>query len=230
MGMDRQYIRDNQVIERYLAGALTAEEEQVFEETYLGDSEILDQIEAAERLRDGIKELATSGRLERLRPPPAWRRMLASPRYAAAASVLLVVSLGFSTVLYRDNRDLRADDFLSTSAITRFVRLDAVRGGDTAPIREPTADELTVLFLDAGTVAYDTYRATLTRRDGERSLQIWSRADLVPEPDETIPIGVPGRRLRPGSYEVRLEGRMDDWPADRFEEITVTRLTVVPRD
>ena len=38
--MDRQYIRDHQVIERYLSGALTADEEQAFEEAYLGDAEI----------------------------------------------------------------------------------------------------------------------------------------------------------------------------------------------
>ena len=50
--MDRQYIRDHAVIERYLSGALTAEEERAFEEAYLGDQELLDQLQAAERLRE----------------------------------------------------------------------------------------------------------------------------------------------------------------------------------
>src|SRR5688500_2107943 len=102
-GMDRQYIRDHNVIERYMARSLTAEEEQDFEEAYLGDSEIIDELEAAQRLRDGVKELDGAGHLERMRPRPQWQRMLASPGYAAAASVLLVVSLVFSTLLYRDN-------------------------------------------------------------------------------------------------------------------------------
>ena len=38
--MDRQYIRDTQVIERYLQGRLTAAEEQAFEEAYLADPEL----------------------------------------------------------------------------------------------------------------------------------------------------------------------------------------------
>jgi hypothetical protein len=228
--MDRQYIRDHDVIERYLSRSLTSEEEQEFEEAYLGDAAIMDELEAAERLRDGIKELDGAGRLERLRPRPQWRRLLASPQYAAAASVLLAVSLGFSTALYRENRDLREGGLSPTSTITRFVALDSVRGGNTATIREPDEDEWTVLLLDAGPTEYDVYRAVLVRQVGERSEEIWSRADLAPELDGTILIGVPGRVLRPGNYETRLEGRMSNWPAERFDEITRTRLTVVARD
>jgi hypothetical protein len=228
--MDRQYIRDHDMIERYLSRSLTAEEEQEFEEAYLGDPDIMDELEAAERLRDGIKELGAAGRLERVRPRPQWQRVLASPRYAAAASLLLAVSLGFSTMLYRENRELREGGLSSTSTITRFVALDSVRGGNADTVREPAEDEWTVLLLDAGPTEYDTYRAVLTRRLGDRSEEIWRRADLAQELGGTILIGVPGRMLRPGSYEVILEGRMEDWPAERFDEITRTPLTVVARD
>jgi hypothetical protein len=228
--MNRQYIRDHDVIERYLSRTLTAEEEQEFEEAYLGDSDIMDELEAAERLRDGIKELGEAGRLARARPRPQWQRVLASPRYAAAASLLLAVSLGFSTMLYRENRELRQGGLPPSSTITRFVALDTVRGGNAAMIREPDEDEWTVLLLDAGPMDYDVYRAVLARQLGERSEEIWSRADLAPQLGGTILIGVPGRVLRPGEYETRLEGRMRDWPAERFDEIARTGLTVVPRD
>jgi hypothetical protein len=224
--MDRQYIRDQGVIERYLSGALTADEEQAFEEAYLGDPEILDQLEAAERLRDGIKKLDGAGGLERLRPPARWRQWLASPQYAAAASVLLAVSLGFSAMLYRENVDLRGGDGSQISASTRLVRLEAVRGGNAIPISEPAPDELIVLQLD--TVAYDTYRGALVRLGGDLSETVWSRADLVAQFDGTLLIGVNGRVLRPGDYEARIEGRMNDWPAERFDEIARIRLTVVP--
>src|SRR5688572_27635539 len=155
MGMDRQYIRDNGVIERYLRGALTADEEQAFEEAYLGDLELLDQLQAAERLRDGIKEL-DRGVLERSRP--RWQQTFASPRYAMAATVLLAVSLGFSTVLYDENRSLR-EGASQTPLITRFVSLDSVRGANVPEIVAPEQDELITLMIDSGTVAYDTYRA-----------------------------------------------------------------------
>lgn len=228
--MDRQYIRDHQVIERYLSGTLTADEEQAFEEAYLGDQELLDQVQAAERLRDGVKELDRAGDLERLRAPARWRQWLASPQYAAAASVLLAVSLGFSAMLYHENVDLRATGSSQTTERTRLVRLEVVRGGgDARPIVAPETDERIVLELDAGAVAYDTYRGTVARRDGDRLETIWARADLMAE-DETVLIGVPGRDLQPGDYEARLEGRMRDWPADRFDEITRLPFRIVPRD
>jgi hypothetical protein len=68
------------------------------------------------------------------------------------------------------------------------------------------------------------------RRDGDRFETIWSRADLVTQPDETVLIGVPGRALLPGNYEARLDGRMNDWPAERFDEISRLDLRVVPRN
>jgi hypothetical protein len=229
--MDRQYIRNNGVIERYLSGALTADEEQAFEEAYLGDPELLDQLQAAERLREGMKELDGAGRLERLRAPARWRHWLASPQYAAAASVLFAVSLVFSTMLYRENITLRQDDLLRGSAITRLVGLEAVRGGNAIELAAPAPDELTVLQVDAGFVAYDTYRGVLTRGGGAQSEMIWRRADLVARSDGTVLIGpVPPRVLLPGNYEARLDGRMNAWPAERFDEIGRTDFTVVPRD
>jgi hypothetical protein len=226
--MDRQYIRDHQVIERYLAGALTADEEQAFEEAYLGDADLLGEIETAERLRDGVKGLDEAGRLEGARP--RWQRAFASPRYAMAASVLLAVSLGFSTVLYRENRSLRSDSLSLDSMITQAVVVESLRGGTTAEIPAPQANEWRVLALDGGPDAYDTYRATLTRRDGERSEPIWSADDLALQLDGRIWIGMPGRMLREGTYEARVEGRMNDWQPGRFEEVTRVDLEVVARD
>ena len=178
----------------------------------------------------GIKQLDAAGRLERQRRGLAGSRRLPLPRYAAAASVLLAVSLGFSTVLYRENRDLRDGTLSPTPMITRFVALDSVRGGSARTIREPEDDEWTVLVLDPGPTEYGIYRAVLTRRVGERFEDVWSRADLVLELGESISIGVPGRLLRPGNYEARLQGRMNDWPAERFDDISRTPLTVVARD
>jgi hypothetical protein len=229
--MDRQYIRDNGVIERYLSGALTADEEQAFEEAYLGDPDLLDELQAAERLRESLKELDGAGRLERPRARARWRHWLASPQYAAAASVLFAVAVGFSALLYRENITLREGDLLRISATTRLVGLEAVRGTSATEISEPAPDELTVLQLDAGLVAYDTYRGTLTRGAGAQTERIWSRADLLARSDGTVLIGpVPPRALLPGSYEARLEGRMSSWPAERFDEIGRTDLTVVPRN
>lgn len=226
--MNREYIRDHQVIERYLRGALTPDEERGFEELYLGDPEILEELESAERLRQGLKALENTGGLERPRPKGLWLRAFSSPQYAVAASVLLAVTLAFSGALYRQNLSLREQSFAWGSATTRVVPIVSLRGAPYA-ISAPAEDELTVLSLDSGAVAYDLYRAVLERRGSAGPEEIWSRADLVPTPDGTILVGS-GRALGPGEYEVLLEGRMDDWPAERFEEVSSTRLTVAPRD
>jgi len=225
--MDRQYIREHQVIERYLSGALTADEEQGFEEAYLGDAELLDQLQAAERLRDGIKGLDGAGDLERSRP--RWRQTFASPRYAMAATVLLAVSLGFSSVLYRENEELRETALPSASLLTQLIPLASTRGGNDTAITAPGEDEWVVFQVDAGGTEYDTYRAVLERRDGAQAEEIWRRADLKPTRGE-ISIGVSGSALRPGQYEVRVGGRMNDSPAGRFDEVSSTRFNIIPRD
>jgi len=209
---------------------LTADEEQAFEEAYLGDPDLLDQVQAAERLRDGIKKLDSDGSLERVRPSARWRQWFTSPQYAAAASVLLAVSVGFSAMLYRENSSLRQDDLLQMSASTQLVPLEAVRGGNAVDVPAPAPDQVTVLQLNAGLDAYDTYRGVFTRV-GARSETIWNRADLAARSDGTVLIGpIPARALLPGTYEARLDGRMDAWPAERFEEVASAQLRIVPRN
>jgi len=228
--MDRQYIRDNEVIERYLSGALTADEEQAFEEAYLGDPELLDQVQAAERLREGIKELDGAGRLGRVRSPARWRQWLAAPQYAVAASVLLAVSLGFSTMLYRENITLRQSDLAQVSVSARLIPLEAVRGGNPVILSAPASDVATLLQLNAGLDAYDTYRGVLTRI-GAGSETIWRRADLAASSDGTVLIGpISARALRPGTYEAKLDGRMNAWPTDRFEEVSSIQVEIVPQN
>ncbi len=222
--MDRQYIRDHSVIERYLRGALTADEEAAFEEAYLGDPVILDELESAERLRQGLQELDAAGRLERSRRTGIW---LASPQYAAAASVLLAVSIVISAALYQENRNLRSVELPQTGQLTRVTPLFAVRGASPNEITEPAQGELTVLQLDPGFAEYDAYRAVLERRNGASSEVVWSRSGLV---RNELAIALPPSALPPGEYETRLEGRMEAWPAERFEEINRIRFMVVPRE
>ena len=217
-------------MERYLTGALTAEEEQGFEEAYLEDPELLDELQAAERLRAGIKDLDAVGGLGQSQAPARWLRAIASPQYAAAASVLLAVTVVFSATLYRENRALREQAFAPGSIVTRFVMLETLRGAAETPIAAPPADEFTVLFVDAGPMPYDSYRAELARGDGASLQTIWSAGGLEPTPDGAIGIGVPGRMLTPGRYEASVAARMNDWPPERFDEVARVAIRVVARE
>jgi hypothetical protein len=230
--MDRQYIRDHQVIERYLKGKLSAAEEQEFEEAYLADPKLLDEIELVERLGDGLKRHKASGAIAP-RGGTAWFRALASPQLAAAASVLLVVSLVLTGALYRENASLR--DSLANGAglplgrVTQLLPLLPVRGAPLITIDAPDANGLAVLLVDPGPTPHDLYRVTISRRENQSSTAVWT-ADAVAGYEDQLAISLPGRLLTPGDYDVVAEGRMKDWPAGRTSErVAQLAVKVIPR-
>ena len=57
--MDRNYIAENQIIERYLMDKLTPDERDEFEQFYLSDQQTLDELELAKRFYEGFITLST---------------------------------------------------------------------------------------------------------------------------------------------------------------------------
>ncbi len=231
--MDRQHIREGQIIERYLQGRLSAAEEQAFEEAYLGDHELLAELEAAERLRDGLKAFHEAEPGARAPPRSRWLELAGSPRFGMAASLVAAAALIASGVLFEQNLELRGASTapLTAASRTRLLPLVSVRGaGDANVIGAPAADEWTVLLLDPGFADYDHYRAVLVRIDGTAEQEILSLDGITPTYEQQLAIGLPGRMLAPGRYTIRLTGGRRDWPAGRaLEELSRTPLTVTPR-
>jgi hypothetical protein len=222
--MDRQYIRDHQVIERYLKGELTADEEQDFEEAYLSNQDLLDEIELVERLQDGLKKLKASGGVAPR--TGTWLRAFATPQYAAAASMLFAVSLLVSGALYVQNLALRqGQSLVANGGITRILPLVSVRGAGEIVVEAPDASEIAVLLVDPGVTRHDSYRVVVSRRAGGAASELWARDGLVADYEEQIAITLPSRLLTPGDYEIAIAGRMKDWPAGRGPE-PVEQLTV----
>lgn len=223
--MDRQHIRDAQVIERYLNGALSEAEEQAFEEAYLADAELLEELEVAERLRAGLADSNAAESAASPAPRRArWVELAASPRYGIAASLVAVAALVSTTVMYVQNQGLREGAGFGQ---TRVLELVSVRGpADPNEIAAPARGEWTVLLVDPGFGAYDTYRAVLAR-DGAEVLR---RDGLTPTYEGLLALGVPGDLLSPGEYEIRLSGGRRDWPATQaLDELSRTPLTVSAR-
>jgi hypothetical protein len=225
--MDRQYIRDNDVVERYLQGRLTPPEEQAFEEAYLSDSALLEELELATRLREGVRDAGAA------RPPVAprqrsrWLAVAGSPGYGLAASLVAAVGLAAAGALYVENGSLKSGGSPSVAASAmRVLPLISVRGSSAANvIPVPRADEWTALLLDTGFSDYDRYRAVLLRRsDGVELVRV---DDLLSTYEGFVALGLPASAVVPGEYEIRLEGGRRDWPAERaFDELSITPLTV----
>src|SRR5262245_23426824 len=147
--MDRRQIRDEQVIERYLKGALTAAEEQEFEEAYLADPQLLEELELAERLRDGLKESSRTGvAVGRASPRRRWRDVVASPRYGIAASLVAAAALVSTAVLLVQLQGVRPGAPAAAQTHTRLLQLVSVRGADNPnEIAAPAPGEWTGLPL-----------------------------------------------------------------------------------
>jgi hypothetical protein len=226
--MDRQRIRDEQIVERYFQGKLTPDEEQAFEEAYLADRELLEELEVAERLRQGLRDHADLGQAEQAPRRAGW--LGARPPYALAASVVAAFALASSGVLYVENRELR--NTVDAPSGARVLALVSVRGaGNPNTIEAPRAGEPTVLLIDTGFSDYDRYRAVLARRnESAGETELFRSTELEPADDGTVALVLPARALTAGDYEVRLEGGRRDWPAERpLDELSRTPLTVVSR-
>lgn len=219
MDMKREDVGEQLVIERYLKGKLDRSEEEAFEERYLYDPDLVEQLELAERLEDGLAELEKRGELRRAR---ARRKLsiLGTPQYAAAASVLLVGSLIVSALLYVENAELRGSARAVTATPSyRVLPLYSVRGaGGDAVIPRAGEDEVLVLLVDPGPSGYDTFRATVRRVGGPPEI-VWVSPAAEPGYEESLAVGVPGERLPPGDYEVLIEGIAEDAAARQVARV-----------
>jgi hypothetical protein len=214
--MDHKYIRDNQLIDRYLRNELSEGDKEEFEIHFLSDSETLAELEMAERLQQGLQGLDASDELREARSHGWLKGAFLSPQYAAAASILLVFSIGFSGLMYRELQ--QAPTFTGT----QLVPIMATRGTAAGSVIHvgDSADWI-VLLVDPGFETYQRFRATVSRQTGAGAEQIWQSENLQPGYEEMLAIGMPGQILEPGAYEIRLEGGRDDATVDPvFVEIS----------
>lgn len=210
-----KHIENELLIERYLQGGLSTEEEAAFEEALVAVPELLDQLESAERLQGGLKDLsAVEGTLAAQDQGNAVRSIFSSPRFAMAASALLAVSVVFSASMYRQNHALETALSGTVSTPTLVQALYTVRsapGDETVNVVRPAPGGQVVLLVDPGFEPYDSYRGTLMRLSGgSDAVAVHEFEGLMPGYEEMLAVAMPARLLPPGRYEIRVEGRVED--------------------
>ncbi len=203
--MDRDYIDMHLLIDRYLLGGLAEDEKAQFEERLVWDQELIDELDLAECLRDGLRKSVSEDRysVTKLNPGVAgWLSdVLAVPQYAAAASFLLAVTLTVGVLLNplmtgSGDRGIDAPHF-------DIVQMIVVRGASVQQV--PFDDEaITVLLVDA-VADYESYRVTVHRDSADGEL-VWMQEDLLPHFQESVAVSIPGKLLSTGRYVLTLEG------------------------
>lgn len=206
--MDRNYIDLHLTVDRYLGGSLADDEKTAFEERLVWDQELIDELDLADRLRNGLREAVAEDKFVGTRVDVGIVQRLASlmavPQYAAAASFLLAVTLTTAVLMKPVDS---VDNFqLDRAAPTQIVPLFTVRSLD---VQQIVVDEkaLTVLLVDAPG-NYESYRASV-RRDEPGSEPFWVQDGLLPTYPDSLAISMPGSTLSPGSYVMHLEGARD---------------------
>lgn len=202
--MDRQYIDMHLVTDRYLQDMLSESEKAEFEERLTWDQELIDEVDLAVRLREGLRQAAAE---ESHVAKESGRGLLAilwsEPRYAAAASFMLAVAL--SALLFTGPfPSPRLPGGTATS--TQLVPLAAVRGPEAQQVKMH-ASSPTILLIDVSN-NYSAYRVTITRA-GESNEVVWMQDDLQPTYLQMLAIAIPAGFLQSGNYRVGVEGLKD---------------------
>lgn len=212
--MDREYISEHNVIERYLSGRLTDEERAAFEERCLWCSDTLQELEVAEHLREGLRDVDMSRGTARAPARGPLTRWLMSPQWAAAASVMLVVSLGTTGWLFTQ---LPAPD--TALATTQVYSIEMTRGGEapSTVVRVGPDDRWVVVLVYPELGRHERYRAELYR-SGE-TLQLWQASDIPPGTAESLALTLPADLLSPGDYRLGVIGLNEAAPGDPVGEV-----------
>jgi hypothetical protein len=198
--MDRNYIDRYLVIDRYLAGDLVESEATDFEERIVWDKELIEELDLAVKLRDGLRasaEEASLGKITAASPP---RRAATFTRMAIAASFAvgaLTTSLFFSqqTIMVADN-----------NIPTSVVSLNLLRGNAEQQIAiKPGAMIVLMVAADEG---HSGYRVAVSKRDDPEI--IWAQSGFTPGYTESLAVGINGGLLRPGNYVLIVYAVVDD--------------------
>jgi hypothetical protein len=221
--MDRNYIEQHLLVDRYVQGRLEGGELDEFEERLVWDESLVDEVRLAEHLRDSLRE-ASAARAHVAGSPvfdlvAMVSGLLAVPRFAAAASFLLAVTLTAGVFM---SPIVNPGGEAGTPALqTDIVPLFTTRSEDVMEVAVDS-DHWTVLLVDV-MGDYTAYRATV-RKDEPGAEPIWLQDGLMPTYPESLAVGMPGSALAAGRYMLTIEGAV---PSDTGET-TYERIQDIP--
>jgi hypothetical protein len=195
--------------DRYLQGTLSEAETAEFEERLLWDSELVDELDIAQQLRDGLRaagisELKSAG----TSPGGFLRSIWAVPQYAAAASFLLAVALTSLVFL-----GPAPSDMARGASSADIVPLEVVRSS-SRPTVMFKSDRTTVLLVGVFE-DYENYRVTIYR-DGANAAAVWVDEAITPTYLDALAISIPPGFLAAGAYTMTIEGQVNAGGESQF--------------
>jgi hypothetical protein len=173
-----------------------------FEERLVWDEELIDELDLAERLKEGLHAAAEdrsySGPSE-AGLVPRLRLVFSNARYAVAAS--FIAGIASSVLVLGPQSYAPSSDEMHYSV----HELQVFRGGG-GPVIDTQPDTISILKFDVDH-SFENYRVTIQAEGNPEPL--WQQGGLVPDGDGMLAVGVPGASLPSGPYVLTVYG-VDD--------------------
>lgn len=190
--MDKAYIEKHHVIDRYLLNQLTADERDAFEQRFLDDPQLLDQLEQAEAMRSGLREATDT---LKTRDPSRGRLVgwFAKPAVAYGVAGLAIASVTASVWLMTELG--RAGGAPQATPLRDDVWLETMRGAaDAVRVSQPA-----VIRVDVGPPPHaERYRLSIAR-DTNVFAEV---GNLTVDEDNAVSVVI--SQLPAGEYEVSV--------------------------
>jgi hypothetical protein len=215
--MDRNYIEQHFLVDRYIQGKLEESDRDAFEERLVWDTALVEEVELAERLRVGLQD-ASAAKADIVDAPgfdllAALSGFFAVPQFAAAAAFLVAMALTIGVM--RSPVVDTGGGSAPGAQQTDIVPLFATRSDNVISIAVDP-DAWTVLLVDV-MGDYPSYRVTV-RRDETGSDPVWVQDGLLPTYPESLAVGMPGSTLAAGRYVLTIEGALPPDTGDTLYE------------
>lgn len=231
--MEHPRIDDERVVDRYLAGRLLPEDETRFEEHLFVCGDCLEQVEAGEELRRGLRAVAAEDAAhaaafqQRARAVVkrqateglatlglvAWLRSRSPAARAGLGALALVFALLPAVVLWQQVELGRLRDagpkiatggLAAPAADFQVVSLGVVRDAGVDAVAIRPDPEKDAVLLSLELPPGTAPRYRVTLRDAAGEA-IWTGDELEPNLYDTLFVALPSSYLAPGSYRIEVE-------------------------
>ncbi|MEO6081314.1 MAG: hypothetical protein ABIQ86_16315 [Steroidobacteraceae bacterium] len=218
--MDAEFIQQNQVIERYLAGKLPLKGAQDFERYCREHPETLTSLGMADRINAALRLLDASGEPEpwAQKKIPFYQKPVAIAVVAALACTLLIAALMLLAAGQKKDQQIAVltkdaeSQPMQPSKSTRSVVIATSR---TGPVSRSMATiggketELADFKFDVSWSTYSNFRITIDRVDQGRVAVI---TNLARDSNGHLRIALNSSAIGPGEYDLNFDGL--DWRGD----------------
>jgi hypothetical protein len=228
--MDRQYIENERIVERYLSGDLTVREAREFKHFCLANPELLEEWRVPAPARAELLRWSRDVEPIETELPVGTEALYGDPRVgsnmnsrwaragrwvpALTIALVLAVSALISVALYARSLDSKlraasrqiATAGLQAHSSVQTHRLKLVRGRPQKPtlsVGWPMPPELLDLYIDVTEGSYNAFQVTIDRGDGSRALQI---KRIARDSNRELRLALNSSAFGPGVYLLKFDG------------------------